>query len=287
MNKRYAYLAVFFVSALVLSCSKEEVDEGVPPDPNPYTEVIFEFTHNVNGADIALNDLKYENASGNLYEVQSLAYLIGRIRLSSWDSPEPVYIDEYHLVDVNDPTSLKFKVSDSIKIYDYYNVTLFMGFGYDAEANQTGMYPDLDNENFGWAPKYGGGYGTLHIYGDYKSTSASSTALPYDLYIGGYSRKETPSDTTYEPNPIYSTLQSSSTNQGGFSIPKGTKLVKIEIRCDVNKLFRTKTGTGNFNLDAYPSNLPEDAVGSKTLSQNLENVFMLGSVTYDEEAEAN
>lgn len=280
MYKLKVLVALLIGLVVVPGCSKEEPDPGPPKDPNPYTKVIFEFTTNVDGADLQMDTVKYENASGNLYSVKNLQFLVGKIRLNSWDDPDPIYIDEYHLVDLSDPSTWTFSPKDTIKIYDYYNFTLFLGL--DEDINKTGNYPDLDNAGWGWSPNNGGGYYTMKMYGNYLSTSASTTQLGYDMAVGGNIRKETPSDTTYIPNPIYATMQGTT----GFEIPKGTYLVKIEVRMDVNKLFKDNLENANYNLDVYQSNLEENAIGSQILSGNLQYCFKLGSVTLDAEAEA-
>jgi hypothetical protein len=268
------------LAVALLSCKKEVEDKGPAPSPNPYTKVIFQFTANVDGADLALDTVKYENASSNIYGVNNLQFLIGKFRLDSWNSNEPIYINEYHLVDLNDPSTFTYQAKDTILIDDYQNITLFMGF--DEKHNITGNYPDLDNKGWGWSPKYGGGYYTLRMYGTYLSTPTSGTRIPYNLAIGGKIRQETQVDTTYVPNPIYASMVKSA----GFEIPKGTKVVKIEIRMDINKLFKTANEIPNFNFDLHQSNLEEDADGSAALSDNLRTAFRLGSVTLDDAATA-
>lgn len=263
----------------MMGCTKEVEDKGPPPPPNPYTKVIFQFTHNVNGADILDKEVKYENASGNIYGVDNIKYLVGRIRLDSWDSPEPVYIEEYHLIDLSDPTTLTFSPKDTILIDDYENITLFLGF--DESKNITGNYPDLDNKAWGFPPKYGGGYYTLRMEGNYLSTAASTVTNTYNIAIGGNRREETMNDTMYVPNPIYATASE------GFEIPTGTKVVKVELRMDLNRLFVSNVGVANFNLDTYPSNLEESATGTATLSENVAYAFKLGAITLDDAATGN
>ena len=262
-----------------MGCTKEVEDKGPPPPPNPYTKVIFQFTHNVNGADILDKEVKYENASGNIYGVDNIKYLVGRIRLDSWDNPDPVYIEEYHLIDFSDPSTLTFSPKDTILIDDYKNITLFLGF--DESKNITGNYSDLDNIGWGFPFKYGGGYYTLRIEGNYLSSGASTVTNVYNIAIGGNKRKETLNDTTYIPNPIYATASE------GFEVPKGTKVVKIELRMDINRLFVSNGGVANFNLDTYPSNLEESATGTATLSENVAYAFKLGAITLDDAATGN
>jgi len=276
MNKVKILIGSVLGAIVLLGCSKEVEDKGPEPTPNPYTKVIFEFTQNVDGASLEADTAKYENASGNIYGVSNVQFLVGTFRLDAWDSQDPVYINEYHLFDLNDPSTWTFSPKDSIKIDDYQNITLFMGL--DEASNITGNYPDLDDRGWGWAPKYGGGYYTLKMYGDYFSSAAITVTKPYNMGLGGNMRIETPNDTTYSWRGIYASMTE------GFSIPAGTHTVKIEVRMDVNKLFKNNFEIANYNLDVHQSNIEEDAVGSATLSDNIAYCFRLGSVTLDDAA---
>ncbi len=281
MNKVKFLIGSLLGVAILMGCSKEVEDKGPAPAPDPYTQVIFEFTHNVDGASLQLDTTKYENQSSNIYGVTNLQYLVGTFRLKSWNSNEHTFIDEHHLVDLKDPTTWTFRPKDTILIDDYNDLTLFLGFGHDAEKNKVDGVPDQDlNDQFGWPPKWGGGYYTMKMYGNFFPTTSSTTTLGYDMALGGKIRKETPNDTTYVDNPIFANV-----TQEGFSIPKGTKLVKIEIRMDLNKLFKDKWENANYNLSAFQSNIEENSVASSILSSNIENCFKLGSVTLDDEAQ--
>jgi len=261
---------------LALGCSKEVEDEGPPPPPNPYMEVSFTFTQNFNGVDLNINDtIIYENVSGNILSVKGLQYLISNIRMNDWEYNN-YEIKEYHLVDVNDPASLTFVATDSIKIVDYSAISLFLGF---REAqNKTGKFPDLDNKGWGWPPKWGGGYYTLKMNGRY--SDSSSTGIPYDMAVGGKILHEGPIDTSYIPNELVGSMGNS-----GFELPKlnePIKKVNVEIRIDVNKLFQDVWGNGNYNLVTYPGNIEEDAQGSLILSHNLQTAFSLGYIMWND-----
>ena len=175
---------------------------------------------------------------------------------------------------------------DTIKYGSYQNLTLFMGF--EDALNKTGNYPDLDNKGWGWPPKFGGGYYTLRMNdGYYLSNGASTTKFPYNLAVGGKIRKESQTDTSYVPNDkIYATMTDTPENSG-FEIPLGTKVVKLEISMDVNKLFKDRQEFANYNFDLFQTNIEENATASKILSSNLDHCFRLRSVTYNEEAEAS
>lgn len=274
MNILKVFAGSVLGAIVLMGCSKEVEDKGPPAEPNPYTKIVFEFTHNVDGTTLEQDTAQYENASGNIFGVENLRYLIGKIRLDSWDNPDPVYIDEYHLVELDDPSTLIFSPRDTILVDDYQNITFFMGF--EEENNKTGNYPQLNDKSWGWPPNYGGGYYTLRMEGNYYSSAASTVTNLYNIGIGGNRLKETPTDTSWIPNPIYASVIE------GFDIPKGTDIVKVEIRMDVNRLFKSNIGIANFDLDAYGNNLEQNAIGSKILSDNLHHVFRLGSITIDE-----
>jgi len=275
MNKVKNLIGSVLAVVLLLGCSKEVEDPDPTPIPNPYTKVTFEFTMNVDGATLQKDSVQYENALLNIYGVTNLQFLVGTFRLDSWNNPDKVYITEYHLFDLSDASTWTFTPKDTIKIDDYQNLTLFLGF--DEKRNKTGDYPDLDDKGWGWSPNRGGGYYTLKMFGNYYSNGSSTVTNGYDLAIGGNIKVETAVDTTWQPNPIYASMTE------GFQIPEGTKEVKIEIRMDLNKLFKNQFEIGNYNLDVYQTNIEEDAVGSAILSDNLQNCFRLGSITIDDQ----
>ena len=265
------------VALLELGCSKEVEDQGPPPPPNPLMEVSFTFTQNFNGVDLNTKDtIRYENVAGNILSVRKLQYLISNIRMNDWEYNN-YEINEYHLVDANDPTTSTFIASDSIKITDYQSLSLFLGFRED--QNKTGEFPDLDNKGWGWPPKWGGGYYTLKMDGRYLSTPSTTTASPYDMAVGGKILIETLTDTSYFPNELVA-----STGKTEIAPPDGMVInkVNIEIRIDINKLFQDVNGVSNYNLDTYPGNIEEDAQGSQILSGNLEGAFSLGYIMWND-----
>ena len=266
------------IALFALGCSKEVEDQGPPPPPNPFMEVSFTFTQNYNGVDLNLKDtIIYENVSGNILSVRDLEYLVSNIRLNDWEYNN-YEINEYHLINANDPSTLTFVAKDSIKITDYSSVSLFLGF---REAqNKTGDFPDLDNKGWGRPPKWGGGYYTLKMNGRFwVSASTAPNDIPYDMAIGGNILTETQTDTGYVPNELVASL-----GKSGFGPPDGLVInkVNIEIRIDVNKLFQTSQGIGNYNLDVYTNNIEENAQGSAALSDNLQTAFSLGYVKWND-----
>ena len=250
-------------------------EEGPPAPHFDVMELSFSFKPIFNGMDLNSNDtILYENISGNILSVNSLQYLISNIQLNDWNFSKHE-INEYHLVDVNDPSTQTFVATDSIKVTDYSSISLFLGFN-EAE-NITGEYPDLDNKGWGWPPKWEGGYYTLKMDGRFLSTSTSTLDTPYDMAVGGNILKVA-QDTLYVPlDPVLvATLGNS-----GFTTPDPIVKVNIEVIIDVNKLFESTQGIANYNLDVFTNNIEEDANGSAILAENIKFAFSLGAVTFE------
>ena len=256
-----------------VGCSKPSVDPGPAPLPSANTKLFIKFTHNVDGVTLDPSDtIIYENLPGNIYSVKSLKYLISNVRLNNF-LYENYEINEYHLVDVKDDKTLIWEVSDSIKYGDYASVSLFVGFLDD--QNKTGEHSDLDNDGFGWSPQRGGGYYTLQMEGRFYENNFDIIPDPYDLGLGAKKLVVTQTDSTYEPNEIITSLHNS-----GFSLPRGTKIVTIEIQMNLNKLFESNN-LPNFDLKDNYTGLEDNASGSSLLSNNIKDAFKMGGVTYN------
>ncbi|MEQ8323895.1 MAG: hypothetical protein RIC15_12765 [Vicingaceae bacterium] len=265
--------AVLAVLILTLGCSKPVEDPGPVKKPTAYTKLFLKFTHNVNGVDLNATDtIIYENLSGNIYSIKNLKYLISDVRLNNFNY-DNYQIGEWHLVDVKDESSLVFEVKDSIIFGDYASVSLFVGFL--EEQNKTGEYPELDNLGWSWKPQRGGGYYTLQADGRFFSSNVDVIPDPFDIGLGGNKLVVTQSDSSYVANEIVASLKSS-----GFTVPRGTPVVTIEIQMNVNKLFESTGGAPNFNLDTWPTGLEDNSAGSSALSGNITAAFKLGEVTY-------
>ena len=163
MKRRTLMGLIVILSVVIAGCSKTEPDPGPPKPPSKITKLKILFTQNVSG--VALNPydtIIYENLSGNIYSVNYMRYLISNIRLNDYFSKN-YEIDEYHLVDVKDETTMLFEVTKDFPTGHYASISLFVGFL--ADENGTGQYSDLSDlsPTWNWPPKYGGGYHTSVI----------------------------------------------------------------------------------------------------------------------------
>ena len=270
---------IIVLSVLITACSKTEPDPGPPPPLSKITKLKIRFTQNVNGVDLSPTDtIAYTNLSQNLYSVKSMRYLISNIRLNDYNYNN-YEIDQYHLVDVKDESTLLFEVEKDFPTGHYASISLFVGF---LEGdNITGKYPDLSNlsPSLNYPLAYGGvgGYYTLQMSGRFFSDPSDQVADPYDLGLGGNTLVITAQDSSWQPNEIVASLKDS-----GFEVPDGTESVTVEIKLDVNLLFESRWGIANFNLDQHNTLLEVDNIGSAELSKNLSTAFKMGSVTYNE-----
>ena len=70
----------------MLGCSKEVEDQGPPASPDPYTQVIFEFIHDVDGSSLVTDTAQYLNGSDKF---------IWRYKLAVSDWQDSAYFMEF------------------------------------------------------------------------------------------------------------------------------------------------------------------------------------------------
>ena len=64
----------------------------------------FNFRPEVNGLQLELNNLQYENEAGNTFSVEKLQYLISDVSITKKDG-STIDLEGYHFVDVTDPST--------------------------------------------------------------------------------------------------------------------------------------------------------------------------------------
>ncbi len=85
----------FIVSGLIFSsCNKNE-------EPSIYRNLTLKFNHLVNGHDLEVDRMIYENAAGNPYEVTHIQWFISDLKLGRQNGEE-ILIQDPHLYDHDD-----------------------------------------------------------------------------------------------------------------------------------------------------------------------------------------
>jgi len=160
-------------------------DDGSCEYP-PSSEITFEFTNTFNETTLTstqFNQLNYTNEFGTVMSLSKLRYQISDFYFYT-SATDSVNLNDYHLVDVSNSSSLNFKVPTKI-LQKKYNALSFV-FGFEPSKNISGKYADLNAANWGWPEMLGGGYHSLQIEGNFIKTTTDT--LGYAFHCGSETR---------------------------------------------------------------------------------------------------
>jgi hypothetical protein len=163
MNK-YNFLIAVFVGVLLLAagCNKDDEEQQ-------NIQINFLFSHTVGSDQVEFEDIKYQNAAGNTYSVETLKYFVSDITLYAEDG-SGVRFDAEHYVDARDNSTLTFQPGVGVPLNNYNKLSFI--FGLDENKNVTGRYPNPPESNMEWPPAMGGGYHYMKLEGKFDSTGA-------------------------------------------------------------------------------------------------------------------
>lgn len=213
-TKHLALIAFPLLATTFVACEKDEEDpiietRIVEKDPPRYSATIH-FDEVANDIAVQLNSSNkpYTNAKGQDFNVTRLRYLVSDITFHKADG-NSFTIDEYHLVDLSKPETKTFNPETKVPAGEYTSISYT--FGFDQEDNQSGVYPDLNIENWGWPQMLGGGYHFMQLEGQYDSAGVSKGFATHM----GTARNNTVSPTTYEANHFTTRVDSSAVTISG------------------------------------------------------------------------
>lgn len=151
------------ISLLVLvSCTK---DEEETTDELPTVEISVGVSHEVDGASLVFNEIRYANKAGNPWGVTRYEYYLSdfAFQKSNGDWYKPSFAPV--LINGQDPTTHSF-VIPNVKQGEYTGFSFMVGV-YE-EMNYTGsLENNLANLNMAWPPSLNGGYHHLKFEGNY------------------------------------------------------------------------------------------------------------------------
>ena len=153
-------LSVVFAALILISCgSDQEIND---------TKIFLNFSHNVDGNPISMDNLSHTNLAGENYNILTLKYLISDIKLISNEKDHEKIIKDVHFVDLSDPSTM-FIESDIIENGSY---TLQFRFGLDATTNVTNSFVnEAFHTSMSWPEMMGGGYHYMKLEGSYTNDS--------------------------------------------------------------------------------------------------------------------
>lgn len=233
---------------------------------DPMNNITLKFTHNFDGTNVTTADfdqLNYVNANGETMSVTKLQYSISDVRfyLASGDS---VLIDGYHLIDLEDATSLEYNLPDGINARDYTGIAF--NFGFTDADNISGAYSDLNAASWAWPDMLGGGYHQMKLEGRY--IDSNTDTVSYQYHSGSKIRKIEASDTTFHVNYARIELPASS-----FTL---TNDATIEVKMNIAEWFKNPN---TWDLNVYYTLLMPNYDAQILMIQNSYSVFSLGTIT--------
>lgn len=173
-------LSLFIILGIIaVSCKKDVIDNS------PTTGSLkINFEHFIDGSPIIYDSLMYVNEAGNHYLIYEVQYFVTDMILYKSDGTTRTIKEwtDYHYVDSNIPTSLKWDVYDGIPPGDYDSIAFHLGF--KSEKNESFMFVNSPEKDMVWPEYLGGGYHYMKINGKWLDTNNVVRGFAFHLGIG-------------------------------------------------------------------------------------------------------
>ena len=215
------------------------------------------FSFVVDNDSLRLDTCMYQNAAGNLYEVNDVQFFISKVMLET-TSGELLEISDnqgVHYVDIRIPGTLSWKIADELDNETYRSITFV--FGLEGEQNTTGYFPNPPENNMSWPDMIGGGYHYMKINGRW--IDPEGVRQPFNLHTGKIATDNGFADNTFTvtlPLTNVSTL--------------GKKTTPITLQMNVNAWF---SNPNTFDFNVFGGSIMQNREAQEVLRANGWNVF--------------
>ena len=250
------------LALLVFSCSKDN-DDNINSENVSTT---FNFGHNWDGTKVTqtdFNSLQFDNANGETMSIEKLRYLISNFKFINADG-EIIEADGYVLVDVTNNTGLSFTLDTEIPKGTYSNVSFT--FGFNAEDNTDGTYPDLNSASWNVpnTPMLGGvgGYHYMQLEGKFIDNTDTEVGYAYHAIraADGSTTPPTIQETSIDVNIRNVTI---------------TNDVSFNIEMNIAEWFKNPN---TWDLNILNNMLMPNFEAQIMMNENGQNVFTLGEI---------
>lgn len=171
-HSKVLFAGLLLLAALVAGCGD---DDPVAVEPPVTVDTYFAFT--VNGQDLVLNSVAYDNPAGRKYSVRILRFVLSDIRLHSAQGSE-VLLKDVHYLSLADPSSQIIHFEGGVPHEDWDRVTFT--FGLDETRNVRDRYLSMTkfHTEMAWPTSLGAnlGYHYMQLEGNYEETPGGTTA---------------------------------------------------------------------------------------------------------------
>ena len=239
-------LWLVILSALLCSaCSK------------PTGHITLNFSFVVDNDSLRLDTCMYQNAAGNLYEVNDVQYFISKVMLVDDAGNTFDIIDNQgiHYVDIRIPGTLRWNISDEIPVNHYTRIAFL--FGLEGAQNTTGYFPNPPENNMSWPDMIGGGYHYMKINGRW--IDKAGVRQPFNLHTGKIAN-----NTGFADNTFTVTLPLEQ-----FTVSKNSNS-KLTLQMNVNAWF---TNPYLFDFNIFGGSIMQNREAQEVLRANGGDVF--------------
>lgn len=254
---------VWAVLPMVFFACKKEKEEGKG-------SIEIQFVHKVEGALLEVDQMIYENAAGNPYEVNEVQWFITRLEFYKEGSKVAVPEEntKVHYVDTDLPETFNYLVWDAFPegVYD----SLVFTFGFNQADNISYSFPNPPESNMFWPEVMGGGYHYMKLNGKWRDTVQNIRSFNFHLGIG---------QIYEEDNPLPIELIH---NHFKVCVPlnalkiENDKTTQMELVMQIEKWFK-EPNTWDHNV--VGSHIMKKQEAMKAGCENGHNVFALGQVS--------
>jgi hypothetical protein len=249
-SRKIIILPLFIL--ILYSCTKHH---SLEITPITYGNIIFTFTHKVNGESLKFDTMLYRTSLGSRYMVNDLQYFISRVSLHSikgkWN--DITTDDGIHYTDARDNYSCSWWVNDLLPAGTY--DTVAFTFGLDEKQNTSGRFPDPPERDMFWPDMLGGGYHYMKMNLKWKNDTMAQF-LPFMFHLG---IGQVYAPNTVNPDSIIGFVQ----NHFRVSLPckldlsaGGYHQVMLQMKVD-----RWFDGNNAFDFSAYPDGIMQNQEG--------------------------
>ena len=223
----------------------------------PTGHITLNFSFVVDNDSLRLDTCMYQNAAGNLYEVNDVQFFISHVRLET-TSGEIVEIADnqgIHYTDIRIPGTLAWRIADEIPAAGYKSITFV--FGLEGEQNTTGYFPNPPENNMSWPDMLGGGYHYMKINGRW--IDLEGIRQPFNLHSGKIA-----TDNGFADNTFTVTLPLSQ-----FMVNKNSSS-ELTLRMNVNAWF---SNPYLFDFNVFGGSIMQNREAQEVLRANGWDVF--------------
>lgn len=229
---------------MLTSCEEDE------PTNTEHAHATINLTHKVDDHTLEFDTLKYINAAGHKYEVQTLKYFISNIDLHKAGGgkvsiPGPFYID------AEDASTLTLDQHVDVTSGTYEKITI--DFGLDTLTNISNSLSSTEAIAMAWPDMMGGGYHYMKLEGTYDSLQMNNIKN-FAVHTGASMGTDYHIDIEL-PN-------------SNFTV--GENDININIEMDVNEWFKNPN---DYNFADFPQMIMMEMQAQMQLKANGASIF--------------